>query len=120
MLRCADCQTGFELDTEQWNRARLVASDIKKRDHELSEQEAAEWAVELASEVFPDLAADVRGLLWEELGDRLRSIWGPSNESRRRSSAPIAPSTSRPRRGCVASAASGLRGNKGEPDDPVE
>ena len=70
MLLCADCQTGFELDTEQWNRATRVAYDIKQRDHELSEQEAAEWAVKLAIEVLPDLADDVRTLLWEELGDR--------------------------------------------------
>jgi len=69
MLLCADCQTGFELDTGQWDRARLVAYDIKKRDHELSEQDAAEWAVKLASEVLPDLVDDVRALLWKELGD---------------------------------------------------
>ena len=117
MLLCADCRTGFELDTQQWETARLVASNIKKRDHEFSEQEAAEWAVELANEVFPDFADDVRALLWEELGDRPPLDMGAEQRAEATKLCPdCAEEVKAAARVCRFC---GFR-FEGEPDDPVE
>lgn len=68
-LLCSHCQDGYGLEKEQWDQAMLVADGLKRRGYELSMQQMAESAVELARKVFPDAVVTVRELLWEQLGD---------------------------------------------------
>jgi hypothetical protein len=69
MMLCTECRDGYTLDRNQWEQAKLVAQGLKRRAQELSLSEMAESAVELARKIFPDLADDVRTMLWEQLGD---------------------------------------------------
>jgi Uncharacterised protein family UPF0547 len=68
-LVCAHCRDGFGLDKAQWDQALAIANGLKARKYELSMSEMAESAVSLAQRVFPDLADNVRSMLWEQLGD---------------------------------------------------
>ena len=71
MLLCSHCQDGYGLEKEQWSQASLVSTGLKQRGYELTMQELAESAVELARKVFPDIADEVRG------------FFGSSSERRR-------------------------------------
>lgn len=68
-LVCAHCQDGYGLDKQQWEQALLHAKGLKARGYELTLKQMAESAVELSHKVFPDMADDVRALLWEQLED---------------------------------------------------
>lgn len=68
-LLCSHCQNGFSIEKEQWDQAILVADGLKRRGYELTRQQMAESAVELARKAFPDAIPAFRALLWEQLGD---------------------------------------------------
>lgn len=70
MMLCAHCQEGYGLEKPQWDEAMVIAKALKSRGYEnLTMYEMAESAVDVARMCFPDMADDVRALLWEQLGD---------------------------------------------------
>lgn len=70
MMLCAHCQEGYGLEKQQWDHAMATSKSLRSRGLEnLTMKEMAESAVQLAQVCFPDQAEDVRGVLWEQLGN---------------------------------------------------
>jgi hypothetical protein len=71
---CSHCQDGLGLEKSQWDQALLIAQSLKARGYELSLQEMAESAVELARKAFPEAAEEVRAMLAEPLGEGTATV----------------------------------------------
>lgn len=68
LILCTHCQTGIELENREWQKAKVVASDLKGRTYKFNATDMALATIKTAEAIFPDMVDGLKELLREPLG----------------------------------------------------
>ena len=81
LMSCAECQRGWDLSKDQWNRAKLLAKELDDMPGDLSRAQMNQFIFRVADGIFPEQSDSIREIMSDEPVQELEEAPVPHLES---------------------------------------